>query len=159
MRSILYLTVIASLLAEGQSFTGNSRLNVFVSPVSAQRPSLVKVGLFGQSAGFQVETPACSVRSVNNRHSSSDWLYNIRSIPQSTILRDIRNPVMAVASWSAVVSVIHRILLSAPTSSTWHQLSSYVSIPGTAHSFLVSALGLLLVFRTNSAYQRFLVRL
>jgi predicted membrane chloride channel (bestrophin family) len=26
------------------------------------------------------------------------------------------------------------------------------------HSFLVSALGLLLVFRTNSAYQRFAVR-
>jgi predicted membrane chloride channel (bestrophin family) len=31
-----------------------------------------------------------------------------------------------------------------------------LSIPPVAHSFLVSSIGLLLVFRTNSAYQRFL---
>jgi Bestrophin, RFP-TM, chloride channel len=96
---------------------------------------------------------------MNNRHSASDWLYNIRSLPQSKVLREIRNPVLAVAAWSFVVSVIHTV----GSSASWAPpILQYVArkmcIPGTAHSFLVSALGLLLVFRTNSAYQRFNVR-
>jgi Bestrophin, RFP-TM, chloride channel len=102
---------------------------------------------------------SCTTNSddpMNNRHSASDWLYNIKSFPQSKVLREIRNPVLAVASWSFVVSLVHTI----GTSTTWAPpLLKYVAtqmcIPGTAHSFLVSALGLLLVFRTNSAYQRF----
>jgi predicted membrane chloride channel (bestrophin family) len=36
-------------------------------------------------------------------------------------------------------------------------VASLLSIPSSAHGFVVSSLGLLLVFRTNSAYQRFLV--
>lgn len=93
---------------------------------------------------------------MNNRHSASDWLYNIKSFPQSKVLREIRNPVIAVAAWSFLVSLVHKI----GTSASWaHPALRYVTsnmcISGTAHSFLVSALGLLLVFRTNSAYQRF----
>jgi Bestrophin, RFP-TM, chloride channel len=96
---------------------------------------------------------------MNNRHSASDWLYNIKSLPQSKVLREIRNPVLAVAAWSFVVSAIHTV----GNSASWAPpILQYVArkmcIPGTAHSFLVSALGLLLVFRTNSAYQRFNVR-
>ena len=93
---------------------------------------------------------------VNNRHSASDWFYNVKSIPQSGVLKEIRGPVLAVAAWSLVVSVVQRQL--------WHSninvmksIAAKVCIPGTAHSFLVSALGLLLVFRTNSSYQRFYV--
>lgn len=81
----------------------------------------------------------------NNRHSSSDWLYNVQSLPQSQVLREVRGPVLASAGWALVVSLVQRVV---PVS---------LSIPATAHGFLVSALGLLLVFRTNSAYQRFYV--
>jgi Bestrophin, RFP-TM, chloride channel len=91
---------------------------------------------------------------LNNRHSASDWLYNVRSLPQSKVLREIRNPVLAVAAWSASVSILHALLKQAG----WTRWAAHLCIPGTAHSFLVSALGLLLVFRTNSAYQRFNVR-
>lgn len=91
---------------------------------------------------------------MNNRHSASDWLYNVRSLPESKVLREIRNPVLSVFVWSLFVSVIY---------TTFHKssipilnaIATNMCIPGTAHSFLVSALGLLLVFRTNSAYQRF----
>jgi Bestrophin, RFP-TM, chloride channel len=91
---------------------------------------------------------------LNNRHSASDWLYNVRSLPQSKVLREIRNPVLAVAAWSASVSILHALMKQAG----WTRWAAHLCIPGTAHSFLVSALGLLLVFRTNSAYQRFNVR-
>ena len=100
----------------------------------------------------------CTVNSddpVNNRHSASDWFYNIRSFPQSKVLREIRNPVLAVASWSFVVSLLYRIGLSPFAAPTFRYFAEHMCIPGTAHSFLVSSLGLLLVFRTNSAYQRF----
>jgi len=85
------------------------------------------------------------------RYSASDWLQNIRSIPRSTILKAIRFPVLSVVAWSTAVSVLHRALraFAGP------EAAARVSIGSTPHSFLVSALGLLLVFRTNSAYQRF----
>ena len=94
---------------------------------------------------------------VNNRHSASDWFYNVRTFLQSEILREVKGPVLAVAGWSAVVSVVHRICLSS-SSKPLATVAQHMCVPGTAHSFLVSALGLLLVFRTNSAYQRFYVR-
>jgi hypothetical protein len=91
---------------------------------------------------------------LNNRHSASDWLYNMKSMPQSRVLRDIRNPVLSVAGWSFVVSVAQR-LLSSSSNDALTSFGRSMCIPGTAHGLLVSSLGLLLVFRTNSAYQRF----
>lgn len=93
-----------------------------------------------------------SETAVNNRHSANDWFYNVQSLPRSSVLRDIRNPVMAVLGWSTVVSIFHAF-------ATRHapRLAASMCVSSVAHSFLVSALGLLLVFRTNSAYQRFYV--
>lgn len=96
--------------------------------------------------------------NLNNRHSASDWLYNVLSLPKSSVLRDIRNPVLSIAAWSGVVSVIQKILASS-SSRILQGLSTNMCIGATPHSFLVSSLGLLLVFRTNSAYQRFYVSL
>jgi hypothetical protein len=101
------------------------------------------------SALFRAQNKRIEEPIINNRHSASDWFYNVKSIFQSEILREVRGPVVAVAVWSAALSVIYRVL--SPTA------AAHLSIPGTAHSFLVSAIGLLLVFRTNSAYQRFYV--
>jgi putative membrane protein len=71
-------------------------------------------------------------------------------------LFDIRNSmfhaifgrVLACVGWSTVVLVAH-----------WYGMSrlvmSHTSIPATVHSLVGVALGLLLVFRTNTAYDRF----
>lgn len=114
---------------------------------SSKTPASTRSPLFGSNPTY------ADIHHINNRHSASDFLYNVLSLPQSVILREIRFPVLAVAGWSLVVSLVHRFLLmSSPAAQT---MAMKMSIPGTAHSFLVSALGLLLVFRTNSAYQRF----
>ena len=86
----------------------------------------------------------------DHRYAAADWLHNICSIRRSTILRDIREPMLTIFFWSALVSIVYQILkIHAPAK------ARYMCISSTPHSFLVSALGLLLVFRTNSAYQRF----
>ena len=89
----------------------------------------------------------------DKRYSASDWLYNLKTWRHSTVLRDVRNPVVALGSWATFVSLVFRVFQTTGRSS-W---ALNMSIPHAAHSFLVSSIGLLLVFRTNSAYQRFLV--
>jgi hypothetical protein len=91
--------------------------------------------------------------SINNRHASSDWLYNLKTLPNSTVLRQIKNPVITLALWATFISVLQKALLWSGKAN----MSASMCIPHSAHSFMVSSLGLLLVFRTNSAYQRFLV--
>jgi hypothetical protein len=91
---------------------------------------------------------------VNNRYSASDWLHNVFTLPRSSVLKDIRNPVVTIAVWSTLVSVIHR-LISKSSNKILQKFAGDMCIGGAPHSFLVSSLGLLLVFRTNSAYQRF----
>jgi hypothetical protein len=95
--------------------------------------------------------------ALNNRHSASDWLYNLKTIHKSSVFREIRNPVASVAVWGTIISVLQRLLAHSGTA-TLRLISQNMCVPSSAHSFLVSSLGLLLVFRTNSAYQRFMVR-
>ncbi|CAM9919983.1 unnamed protein product [Ascophyllum nodosum] len=77
------------------------------------------------------------------RYSSKAWLHNLRTLPSSVILHRIKHPVLAQTCWAAVVSLIH-----AASGGAW-------SMSIKPHTLLGSALGLLLVFRTNAAYQRF----
>jgi hypothetical protein len=91
--------------------------------------------------------------TINNRHSSADWFYNLQTIPSSSVLRETKGPVLSLAGWATFVSVVHSMLRFMGK----HHTASLLSIPSSAHGFVVSSLGLLLVFRTNSAYQRFLV--
>jgi hypothetical protein len=98
-----------------------------------------------------------SSSGVNNRHASKDWLYNLKSLPKSSVLKEIQNPVLTAAAWSTMISIIQRIF-TMTSNPMLKSIASNMSVPHSAHSFLVSSLGLLLVFRTNSAYQRFLVR-
>jgi hypothetical protein len=101
-------------------------------------------------------TPTPEPLSVNNRHSASDWLYNVFSLPRSSVLREIRNPVLTIAVWGGLVSLLQRWLYTS-ASPVLQKLARDMCVGSTPHSFLVSSLGLLLVFRTNSAYQRFYV--
>ena len=90
---------------------------------------------------------------INNRHSSSDWLHNLKTLPNSSVLREVRNPVITLTAWSTMISVVYQVLLAKGKI----QMAANMAVPMVAHSLLVSSLGLLLVFRTNSSYQRFLV--
>lgn len=89
--------------------------------------------------------------SLNNHHSSSDWLYNLRTLPNSSVLREIKKPVMTLGCWSTLVGIVHKFFLLNGKAG----FAAGMCMPHAGHSFLVSTLGLLLVFRTNSAYQRF----
>jgi predicted membrane chloride channel (bestrophin family) len=89
--------------------------------------------------------------SNDHRYSASDWFHNIKTMSNSSILREIKNPILAITLWSTLVSVVQHILLQKGLIG----MARGMCMSNKPHSLLVSALGLLLVFRTNSAYQRF----
>lgn len=95
--------------------------------------------------------PSIHPQVNDQRYSASDWWHNMQSLPRSTVLREIKSPVSAIVLWSAFVSMLNLLLTT-----KWNV---QLSLSNTPHSLLVSSLALLLVFRTNSAYQRFAVRL
>lgn len=86
----------------------------------------------------------------SERYSSKDWFHNTVTLPSSGVLQDIRSPVICLTSWAVIWSIVHRRLLH-----TNPAAAARLYIPSAPHSLMMSALGLLLVFRTNSAYQRF----
>ena len=76
------------------------------------------------------------------RYAAADWARNLRTLPGSLILRRIRSPLVS--------NVVVTLIICA--------LQHYVGLPALVplpHTLLGSALGLLLVFRTNAAYDRF----
>jgi hypothetical protein len=89
----------------------------------------------------------------DRRYSASDWLHNMVNFRHSSILSQIRHPVGVITAWSVMVSVAYK----------WAVCMGYEGVAGrvclgsTPHSFIASTIGLLLVFRTNSAYQKFRV--
>ena len=92
---------------------------------------------------------------VDHRHySASDWLYNLKTWRNSSVLREVKQPVKWMTIWAFLLSLLQKSLLWSGN----NKWAMNMCLPHSAHSFLVSSLGLLLVFRTNSAYQRFLVR-
>lgn len=85
------------------------------------------------------------------RYSADDWWHNILTLRRSTILRATKSPIVAVTVWSFIVSAVYALTLQL----CGPAMANHMTISSQPHSFLVSALSLLLVFRTNSAYQRF----
>ena len=76
------------------------------------------------------------------RYATRDWLRNIISWPGSPLLRRIAAPVWSFTAWAALVTLATR----------------FVNIPSLTlapHTLVGTALGLLLVFRTNTANDRF----
>uniref|UniRef100_A0A7S0UL36 Bestrophin homolog n=1 Tax=Pseudo-nitzschia delicatissima TaxID=44447 RepID=A0A7S0UL36_9STRA len=86
----------------------------------------------------------------SDRYSAGDWWHNTLSLPNSAILRSIRGPVLFMSCWSWILSMIYRNLLSTNAAA-----ANAMCISSLPHSLMSSALSLLLVFKTNSAYQRF----
>lgn len=91
------------------------------------------------------------VARFEGRYSANDWAHNAWTLTNSTVLREIQNPVLFMSFWGALISILHRIFLNRGMTN----FARHMAISSTPHSLMVSALSLLLVFRTNSAYQRF----
>lgn len=87
----------------------------------------------------------------DKRYAASDWFHNLQSLHNSSILHGIKGPVGWITAWSTLVSIVFKI----SALSGWGNLANKMCIGSTMHSLIASTIGLLLVFRTNSAYQKF----
>ena len=81
------------------------------------------------------------------RYAAVDWARNLRTLPGSLILRRIKSPLVFNIGITMVICVIH-----AAVKASGRMWPTIIPLP---HTLLSSALGLLLVFRTNAAYDRF----
>jgi len=89
----------------------------------------------------------------DKRYSASDWIHNMVSLPNSGILREIKGPVGWITAWSTLVSIVYKIC----NIGGFSNFARKMCLGSTPHSLIASSIGLLLVFRTNSAYQQFRV--
>lgn len=77
------------------------------------------------------------------RYSSNDWLECLMTLPSSRILKRTKSNIFTNFCWTFMITLLY------------HKNLITTALPSMVHSILGSALGLLLVFRTNSAYDRF----
>ena len=76
------------------------------------------------------------------RYAAVDWARNMRTLPKSLVLQRISSPLLFVLSTTSLICALNSI-------------TALPKVSSLAHTLLGSALGLLLVFRTNAAYDRF----
>ena len=99
--------------------------------------------------------------SSRTGYDARDWSRVLLTWPSSFVVRRIRSPLIAISFWSLVVACLHQLLLVS-SSSPWvttilGQLGAVAPGIGIARTMTLagSALSLLLVFRTNTAYNRY----
>ena len=152
-----------------QVLTGMLPAESWAPSTAALAPRLPSKGLLGHCASslayhsaahapaalsppsWDREDPDLAADWVDIRYSASDWFHNVVTLPNSTTLREIRGPVGCIAGWSTLVSLVYRV--AGP------RVAKTMCLGTAPHSLIASSIGLLLVFRTNSAYQRFTVGL
>ena len=98
-------------------------------------PSAAQVVYRTSKSGRQLAIPQAE------RYAGRDWAHILWATPNSVVLRRIRNPLLWNVAWSLVVAVVQT------------RLNVCSRKLASVHGLLGSALGLLLVFRTNAAYQ------
>ena len=104
-------------------------------------------------------------RNAEYRYSVKDWLPIMCSIFQSSTLQYTRGPIVAVMIWSFILCTLQQLSsiyinylhMTNPLLQQIYIFTTNNIIPSStiAHSTTVAVLGLLLVFRTTSAYQKF----
>jgi len=102
----------------------------------------------GSSFGLDLEMRRpggfAPVVDASGKTQSKDWLHCLSTWPQSYVLRRIANPLGSIVVWSSLVAAWYRVF------------RPFVKPLGTGmHTLVGGALSLLLVFRTNTAYNRF----
>mmetsp|Transcript_20875 Transcript_20875/g.64496 ORF Transcript_20875/g.64496 Transcript_20875/m.64496 type:complete len:572 (+) Transcript_20875:2-1717(+) len=96
--------------------------------------------------------------SSRTGYDARDWSRVLRTWPSSFVVRRIRSPLVAISLWSLVVACLHQVLVSTSVvTSVLGTLGATAPGVGIARTMTLagSALSLLLVFRTNTAYNRY----
>ena len=78
------------------------------------------------------------------RYSSNDWIKCMSSLPTSRILARTKFTISWFTGWAALLTVLHKVLRM-----------HWLQIPQSLTAILGPTISLLLVFRTNSSYDRF----
>ena len=122
--------------------SGSGRLSYveFEAMLSALLPVLTDSSPSQSGVASPLQPERYTTRSI--------WLSSLRNIGGSQVLRGIMPPLLAVTCTSALVAVIHCVSGALPVGRASKALAQM-------HSLLGGALSLLLVFRTNAAYNRF----
>lgn len=84
-------------------------------------------------------------RASQKPYDPNNWSSHLLDV-EGSMVREIIARVMASVVWAAIVTVLYKI---------WPTVFFKLPIPVTAHTLIGTALGLVLVFRTNSSYDRF----
>lgn len=105
----------------------------------------------------------------DHRYTADDWFHNVITWPKSTILHACRGPILAVMLWSFLLCALqqwHKVIACfCVTIANHHSVMVNNKIWGVffiktmpktiiPHAATITALSLLLVFRTNSAYSK-----
>jgi hypothetical protein len=90
------------------------------------------------------EVHMTSIKAPAQRYSSNDWFISLMTLHKSRILRRIQSHLIFSICWTFITTFLYKT----------GRLALQVSNP-LPWSLLASVLSLLLVFRTNSAYDRF----
>lgn len=99
-----------------------------------------------------------STLSLTQDYDSSEWVHMLKSWPSSFVIRKIQAPLIQITAWSFFVALVHSYCktLSIDPCAVVHLNSIGVSNGLLKVMNLIgSALSLLLVFRTNTAFTRF----
>jgi predicted membrane chloride channel (bestrophin family) len=82
--------------------------------------------------------------------AASGWYRSLTSLPRSRVLFNVRPQVVTALVGSCAVVVLHSVLQR-----VLGDENALPALSPTPHTFLATALGLVLVFRTNAAYDRY----
>ncbi|CDF39206.1 unnamed protein product [Chondrus crispus] len=81
------------------------------------------------------------------RYDATDWAKALSTLPRSIVLRRVRGHIIANSVASSLVLVAYEFLLrNAP------DFVHHLNVTPIPHTFMVNAMSLLLVFRSNAAY-------
>jgi len=142
-----------SLFASASSTVSHSDTNYPIIDI----PPLPSISCDGSSCDVEAldeEMDSFADRN-DKRYGAGDWLHSMQSLPNSGILSEIKGPVGWITAWSTLVSILHKVCYTGKFGDVTSQIASNLCVGSAPHSLIASSLGLLLVFRTNSAYQRF----
>lgn len=90
--------------------------------------------------------PRCGIERPE-RYDATDWARALGTLPRSEILRRIRGHIIANSVVASTVLVLFDVLAKYKP-----ELVHHFNITPLPHTFLVTAMSLLLVFRSNAAY-------
>lgn len=84
-------------------------------------------------------------------HRWTDHLFDI----QGSMVREILGRVSLAVLWSVVITLLYQLAGRTIGGVSFPESIQQIAVPETCHVLVGAALGLLLVFRTNSSYDRF----